>query len=362
MGVGAGFVFLDLIVFWWDQRHPAPLARAAQREPIIYELTPEGSYRLRRFLDKSITDPISNVPTHIRTNALGYRGGPVGPKEPGEFRILALGDSITLSAYTQEHETYPAILEGLLGNSGGNVRVLNAGISGAGLREELLVLHETGLLTQPDLVIVGLFLNDATRSRMFRIPEGLLAHSAIARRFAENQYVEEALAESRREYERLSGRPSPTETFAELAWRNDRAAFEKKIAEGAADWGRGFYAWAWAEMRPDLDIMRALAAEHGFELLVVLFPATIQWEANFVDDRPQRHFENLMKELGLRHFDLLPVMRAAYQRDRRSLSFDHGHLRPEGNRVAAEAIAAFLEQWGLLPSATSQPSTADRRP
>lgn len=349
LGLAVGFVFLDMIIFWIDQRRPDPrLADVARRQrlktPNIYEDTP-GGYRLRRFLDEEITDPISGRLTRFRTNALGHRGPPIGPKAPDEFRILVLGDSVTLSAYTDQSETYPAVLEQLLRTGGRNVRVINAGVAGASLREELLILNETGLIVDPDVVLVGLFLNDATRSRMFIIPEGLARYSAIARRLAQNWSENRAREENREEYERLSGRPYPEAEFAEGAWRTDSAAFERRIAENATDWGGAWFGWAWNEMRPDLDIMRALAREHGFELVVALLPATIQWEAEYLDDRPQRFFRDLMGEMKIEHLDLLPALREAYQRDRRPLAYDHAHLRPAGNRIVADVLAGFVRAY-----------------
>ena len=165
-------------------------------------------------------------------------------------------------------------------------------------------------------------------------------------RFAENRFVNQALHENRDEYQRLSGKPFPDTQYPKDAWRTDPAAFEKRIAENAIDWGGAWFDWAWNEMRPDLDIMRALSEERRFKLLIALFPATIQWEAEFLDDRPQQFFKALMNELEIEHLDLLPALRAAFQRDRQSLAYDHAHLRLEGNRLAAQAIATVLRSTG----------------
>jgi len=336
----------DILVFWWDARTRAgpsaggiPWTRLS--DPPINDHTP-GGLRLRRWLDCRIVDPISGREVAFRTNQFGFRGPIVRPKAPGECRILVLGDSITLSSYTAEAESYPAQLERILSGEGRLVTVINAGMRGASLREELLILTESGLFTQPDVVVVGLFLNDANRSRMVPLPEGLFAYSAIARRLREASLRNEMSADARARYEKYAGRPFPPGTYDDGVWRSDRAAFEVLVAEAAVDWGFAWFEAAWQEMRPDLEIMRALSKEHGFRLVVALFPVTYQVEVKFLEDAPQRMFVQVMEETGIEYLDLLPALREAYQGADRSLAYDHCHLTPEGSGVAATALARLL--------------------
>ncbi len=68
----------------------------------------------------------------IRTNALGLRGPELPAAKPdGEFRILALGDSVTMGWGVEEKHSYPPRLEEELGRRGHQVRVLNAGVPGS---------------------------------------------------------------------------------------------------------------------------------------------------------------------------------------------------------------------------------------
>lgn len=347
LSLTVALVLGDLLVFWWENRatggRPAgqiPWTRL--NDPPINDQTP-GGLRLRRFLDTKIMDPISGRTVSFRTNQFGYRGGLVAPKAPGEFRILCLGDSITLSSYTEENESYPYYLAELLAPAVGRLSVLNAGMRGAGLREELLIFTETGIFTQCDVVFLGMFLNDAKGSRTLPIPEGLLAYSAIARQLRNINLQSEIEEEARARYEKYAGKPYPTGDFGKEAWRTDRAAFEAQIAAAAADWGFAWFSAAWDEMRPDLVILKELCDRHGLRLVVGLFPATIQVEADFLDDRPQQMFEGLMKELNVPHLDLLPVLREAYRKAGHPLAYDHCHLTPEGNKVAAVEIAKLIK-------------------
>ena len=97
-----------------------------------------------------------------RTNALGLRGGPIGAKEPGEFRILALGESTTFGVGVPDRMAYPQRLEALLRESGACPRcwVINAGVSAWSSFQSRRYLETEGLALQPDLVLVYHEIND----------------------------------------------------------------------------------------------------------------------------------------------------------------------------------------------------------
>jgi lysophospholipase L1-like esterase len=84
-------------------------------------------------------------------------------KRPGVFRILALGDSFTWGANVQMNYTYPKLLEWML-NEGGERRyeVYNFGVNGAGTADELDLLEKLAV-HEPDLVLIGYFLNDPAK-------------------------------------------------------------------------------------------------------------------------------------------------------------------------------------------------------
>lgn len=358
-----GFLLVasDFILFWYDQTFNNDIVLRVrdrvEKGPGIYESVPSGkgvkSYglRLRRLNTEDHYDAISRRTIEITTNALGYRSGPILPKEPGEFRILVLGDSITLAAYLDEHETYPACLERRLKPRVPSLRVINAGVSGASLNGALHVLTESGLLVEPDIVLVGMYINDACPSPLYEPRHGLLSGSALAKRVEKISRHRAYEKDTRRWYEALSGKPFPDEEFPENAWRSDRAAFEAEIAKACWDWGNSWYPWAWEQLRVDLEQFQALQQKYRFQLVVFLFPCTFQVEAEFLDDTPQRSFEAVTSELGVLHCDLLPAMRAKYQEDRASQAFDHCHLRPEANDFVAGIMAAFLERAGMLSAA-----------
>ncbi len=98
-------------------------------------------------------------------------------KPPGVVRILVLGDSFTIGYEAGQDETYPAVLERELKRRGYAVEVLNSGVSGFSTAEELIFMEEEGFKYQPDLVLLGYFINDPednVRSGLFNLRDGQL--------------------------------------------------------------------------------------------------------------------------------------------------------------------------------------------
>jgi lysophospholipase L1-like esterase len=100
----------------------------------------------------------------IEHNSLGFRDRefPV-PKPPGEYRLLTLGDSFTYGSGIQLQDTWPKQLERLLQEGRKEpLLVINGGFA-AGTHTPAgydVWVQQDGLGFAPDMVIVGLCLND----------------------------------------------------------------------------------------------------------------------------------------------------------------------------------------------------------
>lgn len=111
----------------------------------------------------------------FETNSLGFGSEELSATKDGQFRILALGDSITMGDWLPANETYPGQVQAFLRASGDpaldgrEARVINAGVGAIDLENEFAILMETGLQADPDVVLVGLYLNDAYHSSVLQI-------------------------------------------------------------------------------------------------------------------------------------------------------------------------------------------------
>jgi len=97
----------------------------------------------------------------FRTNALGLRDNPVPEPDSDGFRILVLGDSVTVGWGVAVEDTFSEQLEGLLTKRLERpVHVINSGVSGYNTQQELTFLKRHISTMAPDLVILVYVEND----------------------------------------------------------------------------------------------------------------------------------------------------------------------------------------------------------
>jgi lysophospholipase L1-like esterase len=98
----------------------------------------------------------------VRINADGLRGAATRPRRAGEYRVLVLGDSFAFGLGVAEEETLPASLQQQLQARlpCRKVVVLNAGLPGANLFQNVQRLAPALQRFAPDLVVLALLEND----------------------------------------------------------------------------------------------------------------------------------------------------------------------------------------------------------
>ncbi|MGB8338258.1 MAG: GDSL-type esterase/lipase family protein, partial [Burkholderiales bacterium] len=144
--------------------------------PRYVESTPYG-------IRKNIGDVRGEMVTpeyrhNFSTNSQGFRGTTEYniSKPAGIFRVLVLGDSVTLGHGVEDGGTFSAVLGRSLSRTR-PTEVINMGVSGFGTAEELIQLREVGLQYQPDVVVVAYFQNDPYNNmvaKLFSVSNGKL--------------------------------------------------------------------------------------------------------------------------------------------------------------------------------------------
>jgi hypothetical protein len=93
-------------------------------------------------------------------NDLGMRGPDVGPKRPGEKRLLLLGDSFTEALEVFGKDTYPRIVESALASEGVPVTVINTARNGASPASYLHLAEYYKRTFEPDQIVIQLSAQD----------------------------------------------------------------------------------------------------------------------------------------------------------------------------------------------------------
>ena len=134
-----------------------------ESEFVFYEFDRYLGWKNKPLAEGSFATPDSK--TFVRINSKGLRDEEYEyAKPPGVYRILVLGDSFAWGYGVEQGNNFSDQLEELLNKSaaGNLVEVINAGVSGYGTDQELLLLEREGMKYQPDLVLVAFATNDFT--------------------------------------------------------------------------------------------------------------------------------------------------------------------------------------------------------
>ncbi len=327
-------------------------ANMAGEDNSLYLRTPTGR-RLRRNTVAVIENhETCHCRSEVRTNSLGYRGPEIGEKK--DPRVLFLGDSVTFSDYIPEPQSWVRLIESKSRESGVPLETINAGVWAIGLANEIAILHETGLSTKPDLVVLGFYLNDVENSpgvKMLPVPEWLWGS-----RLAQYVYQKLSLLIHKKVEDEVSGFSEETwklwKKNAELRYpppsgrpENEVEEFNYKINEFFYDWGAAWSDDAWNQLYPLFAELKRLSIENNFKLAIVGFPVADQVYARGVFDYPQQKLKEVGKRLDVPVLDLLPYYRAEYVPGvSQQLFYDWCHPTPFGNELLAKWIGDFVRE------------------
>lgn len=306
----------------------------------------------------------------IAINEAGVRDEePLGPKPPGEKRIVILGDSLVLSVQVDANQTFTELLEARLNRDapeGTRYRVINAGVQGYGPIEELLFFRTIARHFEPDAVLLAVFVGNDAEEAVSSEPK---LH-AEARPLSET-VSEELLVRMRRTVRRsmvlqvLRLRAVAALDRLRPSQGNIEPPLQSYAANPAPRIGRG------------IDITRQVAADINAEAAaagartgIILMPARFQVDdgdyerlleivrqagGTLVRDAATERFASALQTLGLPMVDVLPDLRAALPGP--DLFYQETvHLTPRGHIVVAETLDRFLRESGLLEPAERSPA------
>jgi lysophospholipase L1-like esterase len=254
----------------------------------------------------------------IRTNSLGMRGPElVLPRDPASVRIGVLGDSVAFGIGLPFEEIWSSIVlrEITQALPGSRFELMNCAVSGYSSRDEAQVLEHKLLPLDPDLVIVGYFLNDPEPEPLqplqnyFHDPEWW-QHSDILRRLAQLR--------RKRDVQDLGGGD---------VWRYYHAPAGEP----------------WKRARAALERMAELARPRGVHVLLIVTPVLSPLEhwSEYPYEPIHAQVCELARGLGWDALDLLGALRNSGL-EPPQLRLDESHPNARGHEIIGRAIAAEL--------------------
>jgi lysophospholipase L1-like esterase len=274
---------------------------------------------------------------HVQTNALGFRGKDVlTEKPPNVIRILGVGDSITWGVGVDDADTFLRVLERRLNQPAQTnshvFEVINAGVIGYSLHQDLRMVETFGLPLRPDLVIVSLAMNDAypTEDPFFNL------HTF--HRPAKENVRRRGYAQSREPWCYFG-----TYLRSQARMARNRLRGDLRYVPSDRDvWPEGsFEARAWPTMEQHLLDLKRLADEHNFTLLVAIVPTFQQLASLEQAELPQVRICGFLSASGIQYLDLYDALKGG------QVDFfrDSMHLSKAGHQVVGDAIFDAIGQW-----------------
>jgi len=324
--------------------------------------------------------------TPFVTNSLGLRDREYrGPKPPGTFRILMLGDSFTEGGGLLLEDTVAKRVERALDGRGcGAYEVINAGTASYSPILEYLRLQELAPVLEPDLIVLNFDMTDVhddvvrtataeldPRGLPRAVPSDPVREAALllpppprwlgaAGRALQHLALYQTFRRSRAGQRALGPIKTTPEALESAGLIGDLAHDPIAIARDreSPDVVRG-----WTLTERYLLGVRDVARARGTALVLVLYPHPYQVSANesregrrqlgagpglYTSARPFERLEALGRREGFPVVNVTPLFRAR-QGDGPLFRADDIHHTPKGAAVFAEGVVSGLLDVGVLP-------------
>ena len=306
---------------------------AALEAWLRYTIPPMQEGRLYEYSAKSkrlkLMQPLADMRifgARVQTNDLGFRDNrpSVPAKQPGEFRIVVLGDSFTFGPGVEYERLYTSLLRTRLARAHPEVTLVNLAVEGYNIIQYEAVLEEVALGLQPDLLVLAMFPVNDFEMDDYRHHQRLAAGQVVEVPWYLSLYVYRAY---------LYRVPD----LAQKAW-------QRLVPHEAGAPDRG-----WELNVAALRQIQAIAEEHRLPLAVALLPHTKGFQTQ------RAIFQRVQDACAAQHLeclDLLAAFRALGVHDGALvLNAIDSHPNEAYHQLIARQLQARLESQ--IPSAAA---------
>lgn len=284
-----------------------------------------------------VEKPHPRLNYHVTINGLGYRGHEIRRDKPdGTVRVLLLGDSGTFGQFVNDEDTLSSYLQDDLRREGLAVEVINGGVPGTTIVDQLEVLRR-GMILRPDVVILTFSENDITDLGA-EVPQSL----ALARnRELKSRTGYKLLYEFVRDTALFNYVLKVKAVLAMKAGAHGEAG--PSSSSQADDRAHEAYEVQWKRYGDYLDELKRYLAERRIELVFNVFPTHQRIGAMTITDRDLlvqlERAEAMAQAKGIRTVEVLPTfLRSGLGKEELYLLPYDGHANKNGYRLQATAL------------------------
>ncbi len=290
----------------------------------------------------------------IKINSHGHRGPEFSAQKNGRFRVITLGDSVTFGIMLPLESTFPYQLSELLKASSSGTDVLNLGVGGYDVLQEVSLLEYKGLAYEPDLVVLGFCFNDvgvASPNWAF-IEQADGYRTSFIFHFRAAHFVAEKIGRTQTiQWMRKMNEP---EVFLKEFEGRITAIGEdemelRNLMQATTDdypsiWFRDEYRIG--RLRYSFEHLAAMAENAGFSVVVVIVP----WLSDDTMGYPLKIPDTIVtleaERVGFDVLDVVPDFMDAGLADLRIQEEDPVHPNKTGHSIVAQRLKTYIEgRW-----------------
>jgi lysophospholipase L1-like esterase len=252
----------------------------------------------------------------ISINSLGLRDREYSLGKPKNvYRIMVLGDSITLGWGVDQRDCYPQQLEEMLrknvsSKTGVDYEVINTGVGNYNTVQELAYFKDEGYRLNPDMIILGFHINDAEpvprKTKSF-----FLNHSHLMVLFWSKMNM-------------IMSRFSPRHNYIDYYNSLYRDSYP-----------------GWIRCQNALKELKNYCSNNNKKLLVVLIPELHDLSNAYPFKEAYKKVEDFVKSQSISYLDLYPYFKGR-TREELWVSYEDAHPNKTGHEIIARGIYEYL--------------------
>ncbi len=284
----------------------------------------------------------------VQANADGFRGPDCRPRSSSpETRILFLGDSFTFGAGVELEDSFPEQVIRILRETGKDVVGCNRAMFGYNTMQDWFVFNRDSGSLDPDIVVLGYFLNDASGPLFTVDPNTGLVSQDSANPFwaASKATPTSGIFRSR---------------LARLVWEGHHFFRVQRITK---EYYRSLYLDSNPWRDPNRESLSALVnacEEKNIRLLILIFPVLEWLDTTYPFEAIHRFVtEDVMSQAisCTQVIDLLPKMRNRPPKSLWVHPMDHHPNKMVHEEVARIVVEALNDPRATFASCTCPPDT-----